>query len=370
MTVSAVCKRAAALVAVGAILTACGVPSDARPQPGSSGSSSPTSATSSAAVATTTLPGTKAALSGTTFPMTVTDWNGQQTTFTEPPKRVALVNGSSFNIWYDAGGTAVGIANKSTSNKLLPDVEQQLADVPQLGPSRAIDAEKLTALNPDLVIAAGHSQEKLVESMQAMGVNVIGMTMRTRDDLQMAYEIFGALNGKHDQAKAKFDAIKAAADEVVAKFPKEPKTKVAIVSVNPQGLTVKLPNSTAGEMANQLGLDNVVKGVTANAPNSEDAPLDIEYLVKHQPDVILVTSHAGSNQIAKERLEEHFNTNSAWQAVDAVRDGKVKFLPQEYFLLHAGPFYADAMKYMAASVHPEIFGEPTQPEHLGSPESR
>ena len=258
-------------------------------------------------------------------------------------------------------GTAVGMASKSSSNKMLPEVEQQVAEVPQLGPSRAIDAEKLTALNPDLVIAAGHSQEKLVESMKAMGVNVIGMTLRTRDDLQMAYEIFGALNGKHDQAKAKFDKIKTDSDAVAAKFPKEPKTKVAIISVNPQGLTVKLPNSTAGEMAKQLGLENVVDDVTPSTANSEDAPLDVEYLVKNQPDVILVTSHAGSNQVAKQRLEENFRTNAAWQAVDAVRDGKVEFLPQEYFLLHAGPFYADAMEYMAASIRPDIYGTPKEP---------
>ena len=50
-----------------------------------------------------------------------------------------------------------------------------------------------------------------------------------------------------------------------------------------------------------------------------------------------------------------------WQAVDAVRKKKIIYLPQQYFLFNGGPNYPDSVAYMAASVHPEIFGKPIEP---------
>lgn len=334
----------------------CGAPSDAHQPAVSAGSAAASSSGGTSAQTTTSLPGSKASFSGTNFPITVTDWAGTKTTFTKKPERTVLATGSALNLWYDAGGTAVGATTRTSSNKLKPEIAAELDKLPEVGRSRTIDTEKLISLNPDLVMTAAHSQEKLVDSMRQMGVNTISMTLTTINDLQMAYEMLGALNGTHDQAKAKFDKIKADTAAVIAKAPKDKKTKVAIVNVNPNGLTVKTVDSVAGDMAKQLGLENVV--TAAGPANSEEAPLDVEYLAKVQPDVILVTSHVGSNDIARKRLEESFSSNSAWQAVDAVRNGKVKFLPQEYFLLHPGPFYADAIGIMAASVYPEIYGEP------------
>jgi iron complex transport system substrate-binding protein len=47
--------------------------------------------------------------------------------------------------------------------------------------------------------------------------------------------------------------------------------------------------------------------------------------------------------------------------VDAVRKKKIIYLPQQYFLFNGGPNYPDSVAYMAASVHPEIFGKPIEP---------
>ncbi|HML46783.1 MAG TPA: ABC transporter substrate-binding protein, partial [Clostridia bacterium] len=56
-------------------------------------------------------------------------------------------------------------------------------------------------------------------------------------------------------------------------------------------------------------------------------------------------------------MNEHFANSPAWKGVAAVREGRVVYLPQEYFLVNAGPFYGDAIAYIAQCVYPEIYGE-------------
>ena len=75
------------------------------------------------------------------------------------------------------------------------------------------------------------------------------------------------------------------------------------------------------------------------------------------PDYVLVTTMISSNEEARRTVEEQFASNPAWQSVNAITEGRVIYLPQEYYLYNAGPYYVDAIKYMAQSIYPEIYGE-------------
>jgi len=68
-----------------------------------------------------------------------------------------------------------------------------------------------------------------------------------------------------------------------------------------------------------------------------------------------------NNALARQIVNREFTSNPSWQAVDAVRKKKIIYLPQQYFLFNGGPNYPDSVAYMAASVHPEIFGKPIEP---------
>ena len=49
--------------------------------------------------------------------------------------------------------------------------------------------------------------------------------------------------------------------------------------------------------------------------------------------------------------------NPAWQTVDAVKNGRVYYLPQDLFLLSPGIHYPDAVETMAKCVYPEAFAK-------------
>ena len=103
-----------------------------------------------------------------------------------------------------------------------------------------------------------------------------------------------------------------------------------------------------------MKLDNIASDLPPDTLGSETAPLDIEYIVEKAPDFVLVTSMISSNEEAQRMIAEEFERNSAWQTVEAVREKRIIFLPQKYFLYNAGHRYVDAIRFMAQAVYPEI----------------
>ncbi len=191
-------------------------------------------------------------------------------------------------------------------------------------------------------------------------MTTLSVKVRSFEDLVNTYQIFGALNGTQQLIDQRIDQISHQRDEILAKWPGDD-ISVAILYVTAQSLSVKLGNSIAGEMAATLGVNNIASGLAPDNPGSETATLDVEVIVADQPDHVLVTSMIASNEEAKTRMDEQFASDSAWQAVDAVREHRIIYLPQQYFLFNAGPYYADALEYLAASLHPEIYGQPVEP---------
>ena len=104
---------------------------------------------------------TPASVSGTSFPMTVTDFTGHTQTFEQQPQRIAVVSGTPLNIFYDAGGTAIAGPNLTENIRLTEDRADEMRALPQLGLPRTIDSEALVGLNPDLVITQAGAQTAL-----------------------------------------------------------------------------------------------------------------------------------------------------------------------------------------------------------------
>lgn len=300
------------------------------------------------------------ALSGTSYPLTITDFDGRTITLDKKPERIAVISGTPLNIFYDVGGTAVCGPDITENIRLVDTHAATIKALPSVGRSFAINMEALVAQRPDLVIAMGGAQRAQLPRIRELGIETMAVRVRTFAELATTYQLFGAINGTTDLARARMNQIIGQRDEVLAKWPDKPKS-VVILYVTAQSLTVKLDSSIAGDMVKTLKIHNIASGLVPDNPGSETTPLDIEEIVRQQPDYVLVTSMISSNAQAKETIDTEFKRNSAWQAVDAVREQRVIYLPQQYFLFNAGPYYGDALRYLAASIYPDIYGAPVEP---------
>ncbi|WP_316669267.1 ABC transporter substrate-binding protein [uncultured Propionibacterium sp.] len=312
------------------------------------------SASSSTPASTDPMP-----MTGAQFPLSITDFSGQSVDFESAPQRVCVLAGTAMNIWYDVGGTAVCSVEITDNVKVVPENEAAMRAVPTVGATSNVDIEAVSSYDPDLVIVMGGAQDTVLSRLRELGIRGLEVRARSHDELDSIYRAFGALTGHSDTAQERIEQIDEQIDGVVDRLPDE-QTSVVIVYVTAESLAVKLDDSIAGQIAGTLRLTNIASGLTPDDPGSETTPLDIEAVAAGRPDYVLVTSMVDDDADARARMDEEFASNRAWQAVDAVREGRIAYLPQEYFLLNGGPYYGDAVTYLAASVYPDVYGDAQQ----------
>ena len=275
---------------------------------------------------------------------TVTDDNGRTVTFDKKPERIVVTSASFLDPLYAVGGSVVG---RPDSKSKIPDAAKKVTSI---GRVYQIDAEKIIALTPDLVILNKGMNEKLIETLAANNIKTLVLDMKSYEDVKREIGIFAALTGEKAKGEELVRKMDADIEAVRTSIPQE-KKRVAIIHSTGQGLSVQLEGSIAGNIANILGWENTAAGMPALDKNPDAAPYSMETLVAQNPDIIFVTSMGEEAEI-RASMEAMFAESPAWQSVGAIRDGRVYYLPQEMFLFSPGIEYPKAVQYMARLVYP------------------
>lgn len=274
----------------------------------------------------------------------ITDDNGRTVLFDKKPERIVVTSASFLEPLYAVGGSVVGRPESKT--KVPPEAKE----VPRIGRVYQIDAEKIIALKPDLVILNKGMNEKLVDTLNANYIKTLVLDMKSYEDVKREIGIFAALTGEKEKGEALVQKMDADINAVRTSIPQE-KKRVAIIHSTGQGLSVQLDGSIAGSIAVMLGWENTAAGMPALDKNPDAAPYSMETLVAQNPDIIFVTSMGEEAEI-RASMEAMFAKSPAWQSVGAIRDGRVYYLPQEMFLFSPGIEYPKAVQYMARLVYP------------------
>ncbi|MCX7911397.1 MAG: ABC transporter substrate-binding protein [Dehalococcoidales bacterium] len=296
----------------------------------------------------------KISISNYGYPCTITDYLGYEIQLDTAPERVAVLSGSFINLWYALGGKSI-CRTELGSVKLDSQHAAEIEALPSVGMVYNTNVEAVIAFKPDFIIAQAGVQSSICKTLREMDYKIATLFMRTYRDVLDHMRVFGALLDRQTLVEEMIARMEARKQEIIARLPEESK-RVVILYVTSSTIAVKLDNSIAGDVANILRLKNIASGLPPDVVGSENTPLDIEYIVEKEPDVVLVTSMISSNEDAKRMMKEKFATNPAWGGIRAIKEGRVVYLPQEYFLYNAGHNYVDAIEYMAKGVYPEIFG--------------
>ena len=275
---------------------------------------------------------------------TITDDNGRTVGFDKKPERIVVTSASFLEPLYAVGGEVVG---RPDSKSKIPEAAKSATNI---GRVYQIDAEKVLALTPDLVILNRGMNEKLVETLAANHIKTLVIEMKSYEDVKREIGTFATLTGETAKGDELIRKMDADIEAVRTSIPQE-KKRVAIIHSTGQGLSVQLDGSIAGNIANILGWENTAAGMPALDKNPDAAPYSMETLVAQNPDIIFVTSMGEEAEI-RASMEAMFAESPAWQSVSAVRDGRVYYLPQEMFLFSPGIEYPAAVKYMARLVYP------------------
>ena len=278
---------------------------------------------------------------------TIDDDAGRKITLANKPQRIVVTSAGFLEPMHAVGCEVVG---RPDSKNQMPDWAKNL---PSIGQVYQIDVERLISCAPDLVIVNKGMNEKLLPVLDENKIPALVVEMKTYDDVKRALKIFSTLSGDVAAGEKISNDMDAEIKSVIERVPKET-LRVAILHSTAQGLSVQLDGSIAGSVVKMFGWENVASGMTPLEKNPDAAPYSLETLAEQNPEIIFVTSMGDAAEL-KANMEQAIAENAAWQAVGAIKNNRLYFLPQNLFLLSPGLRYPEAVRTMAALIYPDKF---------------
>ena len=277
----------------------------------------------------------------TTYPITVTDDLGREITIQELPVRIVSLAPSNTEILFELGlgDRVVGVTD-------FCDYPPEALAKEKVGGPWTPDAEKIVALQPDLVLAADINPMDVILTLEGLGLTVFGIESTDLDDLLGDINTVGQITDKEAEAAALTDEmqsrIEAVTDETEGLSPEERPRTFHICYHDPiwtcgQGTFIH-------DLVEKAGGENIFADLEGY--NS----VDIEAVIARDPEVILVTAMGGTASgtwewvLTEPRLED----------VSARRNGRAYYVESNW-VERPGPRIVLGLEQMAKYIHPGIF---------------
>ena len=278
----------------------------------------------------------------------VTDDANRKVVLKNKPERVVSLS-PSFLGMIDAVGEKV-IGRASSKVGIIPE---SMKDAQEVGFTYNIDVERVVALKPDCVLALKGQHDKFISLLESNNIPVIEIDVRTYKEVRNALKLIGKIYGAEQIGQQAAEKLDNEISKISEKIPKDEK-KIVILHASAKNVTVELDGTIAGSAAKLLGFKNVAAGSTPLSGDPDKTPYSLEELVKNDPELIFITS-MGTDAAIENRLRSDVQSNPAWNSLNAVRENRIIFLPEQLFLINPGWQYPKAVEYMAKSVYPEVF---------------
>ncbi|MDD5727617.1 MAG: ABC transporter substrate-binding protein [Victivallales bacterium] len=279
----------------------------------------------------------------------VLDADGKKVKLTKNPRRVVIGFTSLVNLWYYAGGKAVGIPNSRSRE----NIHAEAVKATRIGTFSNLNMEKIISLNPDLAIlyANVNNQRVARDILASNNTETILLSYRNYSDFTRILDLFVRLNtGNPEKGKAASLMVKKI-DAIIEKTGKLKKPGFLSFLFSGSGLSAETNLANTAHMAMLLGGRNIVTG--KNVPKgSGRVSFSMEKVMLEDPDIILVATMGNEKKLAA-KMEKTLANDPVWASLSAVKAGRVYFLPNELFLYRANEKYAEAFLTLAKLMYPE-----------------
>lgn len=253
----------------------------------------------------------------------------------EVPKRVITIGGALTEIVYALSAETLLVGNDTTS--YFPEEAETL---PKVGYQRALSAEGILSLRPDLVILTNEAGPPVViKQLVAAKVKMLQLKAgRSVDDIIVAISRIGKALGRTKQANQLINEIQVMQKQLVHTTEVQTKKpKVLMVHQHTGSAPIAAGTDTAADSIIRLS-----GGVNIVNEFSGYKPLTPEAAIAFAPDIIIIAVPKASQVTNKSQLIHH----SALAQTPAAKNGHV-YVIDALQLLGFGPRTVDT----AISVH-------------------
>ncbi len=279
---------------------------------------------------------------------TFTDDTGAEVTVGKP-ETVAVLLSSLADLWITAGGT-VDITVGETVERGFAGETAILVDA---GAGKTIDIEGLIAAQPDFVIYTADlsGQLECADTLRAAGIPAAGFHVETFEDYLRVLKICTDILETPERYAQYGTALKAEIDAMTAAaLARDNQPSILFIRA---GSSAKVTKAKTAEnhfvcaMLKELGTFNIAE----KAPILLDG-LSTEEILLSDPDFILFTTMG--DETAGQAYLESLISDPVWQALTAVKSGKVHQLPKELFQYKPNARWGEAYAYLIELLYGDI----------------
>ena len=182
------------------------------------------------------------------------------------------------------------------------------------------DLEKILSLKPDLVVGAKGFHDRPLSKLNSLGISTLSTSISSLDDLdKLNKKLASKLNAR----------TKSLEDILGSCYPKNKnKNKNLIVLVSSKPILSPNKDSWAGNLISSFKLNNLASEITNKTEFKGYVNLSPEWLIKSQPENILVIKTPGSDMSQYESI-------NIWNKLEAVKNNKI-YTFDYYGLINAG----------------------------------
>ena len=258
----------------------------------------------------------------------------------EQPLRVVSLYGSYAEAWQLAGGTLVGVTEDAVTERGMELGE----NIRIVGTVKEPNLELVIALEPDLVLLSADiaSHAAAAQTLTAAGIPCCISRVDSFSDFAEMMDEFTLLTGRRDVYDSLIPPMQAQIDEIIAKAEVQEHPTVLLLRAFSTGVKVKGRDNLAGIMLEDLGCVNI-----AERQPSLLEELTLEAIIAENPAYVLISVMGADTDAALQSVEQTLGRNPAWQALDAVREGRVYVLPKELFHYKPNARWGESYAYLA-----------------------
>ena len=278
---------------------------------------------------------------------TFTDSEGEIVELSHKPQKTAVLFSSLAECWIEAGGEVYVTVGESVERGLVKE-ETELVDK---GAGKTVDTEKLISLEPDFVICSADiaSHRDVASALKKAKIPVAMLRMDTFEDYLTILRTLTKITGKTENYEQFGENAKSEIEKIISGGKRENNPKILFVrsgSSYSSAKAKKADDNFAAKILEDFECINIADKAEVLLDN-----LSAEVILKENPQYIFV-SVMGDYDNSKAYMQELL-AKKEYASLDAVKNGRVYFLPKELFQYKPCGRWAESYRYISSILNNE-----------------
>jgi len=220
----------------------------------------------------------------------------------------------------------------------------------EVGNPMSPDMELVKSLNPTHVLSVTTLEYDLEKLFDGVGINASFLDFTSLFAMKEEIMKLGEMFDRIPQAEALIASYDEKVTAIKAEVAGQSAPTVLILMGIPGSYLVATENSYIGDLVKELGGSNIVTD-----SNVEFVASNTEYLHQGNPDVILRAAHGMPEEVIQ-MFDDEFKNNDIWKHFNAVKNGRVYDLPEDFFGTTGNLAADEALDIMADMLYPDRKG--------------